>query len=133
MQSRTRLVIVAALAALAITPLSTVSAQHLADPAAAKLADSCQKAILKAGRAFAAKKLSRLDKCVDGILVCVQTKAPGDACRTKTAANCSKALASIADDELIADVEPGVGHVHVHLGRSRLAQHGAYVERRGPA
>src|SRR5258707_448780 len=99
MQSRTRLVIVGALAALAITPLSTVSAQHLADPAAAKLADSCQKAILKAGSAFAAKKLSRLDKCVDGILVCVQTKAPDDACRTKTAASCSKALASIADDE----------------------------------
>jgi hypothetical protein len=101
MSGRMRVVIaVIVVAATVEVPCPLAWAQHLSDPIAAKAADTCQKAILKAGGAFAARKLARLDRCVDGLLACVQTK-PGDlACRTKAANRCTTALVAIAQEEV---------------------------------
>lgn len=85
--------------ALICAPCGTASAQHLSDPAAAKNADACQKNILKAGAAFVTHKLARLDKCVDGLFACTQTKPADVACRTKAATRCAAAFAAIAKDE----------------------------------
>ncbi len=113
MRNRTRVVITVAALAFVAGPLTTARAQHLADSAAAKLANGCQKAMLQAGPSFAAKKLSRLDKCVDGILACVQTKPANDPCRGKTADKCVKAFAGIAGDEakLVAAIQRKCGDV----------------------
>ncbi len=89
--------IVAALVCLLARPLPT-SAQHLTDVDAAKNADACQKSIVKAGAKFASGKLARLDKCIDGLYACAQTK-PGVDCRTKAASRCTAAFAALAKDE----------------------------------
>ena len=50
----------------------------------------CEKAIKKAGAVFTAKKLKSLQKCVDSIFTCVQTKAGDAGCLTKATGTCNK-------------------------------------------
>src|SRR5215467_13514602 len=38
-------------------------------------------------------------------------------------------IETVTDDELVADIEPGVGDLDLHLRRRRLAQHRAYRHR----
>ncbi len=100
MLDRTRVVVWAVVVLSALSASSrSASAQHLTDPTAAKNADTCQKSILKAGATFVAKKLARLDKCVDGLFACAQTKPADLTCRSKAAAKCSDAFAAIAKDQ----------------------------------
>jgi hypothetical protein len=72
-----------------------------------KLAVRCQAAIKKAARTFVRKKLQNLDKCANGVLKCIQTKADGDpkqqACVVKAGQKCAQApggaFAKIAAEE----------------------------------
>jgi len=72
----------------------------LGDASAAKGVLKCQKTIEKVGAAFLAKKLGRLDKCVDLALACVQLKNGDSTCIDKARSKCGeKLLVGIAADE----------------------------------
>ncbi len=72
----------------------------LADPAAAKAAVACGKAITKAANGFVAKKQGFLKKCTDTVAACLQLK-PGDlaSCLAKAQAACDKQFAAIGKQE----------------------------------
>ncbi len=67
------------------------------NPLTAKAADKCQRAIKSAGSVYVTKRLKSLDKCVNGVVRCVQEK-PGDpTCLNKATVACS--------DEMIGKLE----------------------------
>jgi len=118
------LLVVAALAAA-----SLVHASALPDPAAAKAADKCQKAITKAGAKFSTKTLKSLEKCYDALFKCIQTKPGDQKCIDKVLAKCAdavdtkapkeraKLLSSIAKKcESFADVSSADGLFYDDLG-----------------
>jgi hypothetical protein len=73
--------------------------QGLADPAAAKKAVRCQKALTTASAKLVVARAKRLDSCATRVLGCVQTK-PGDAaCRDKAAVPCARGLGKLGTDE----------------------------------
>lgn len=63
-----------------------------------KAALKCQKAIAKAGAKLAVQRLSRVQKCVQAELVCLQEKLVPE-CHAKAAQTCAKELAAVGDDE----------------------------------
>lgn len=65
-------------------------AQALADPAAAKAADACQKALLQGGAGFATATSKGLGGCFDALFTCVQTKPDDAGCVAKAVAKCAK-------------------------------------------
>jgi hypothetical protein len=94
------------------TPVPTASMAippRVGDPDAAKATDKCGAAVAKAAAGLVVKKLASLEKCADGLFVCIQTKAAGakrDACVVKARAKCNDALAKIADER--AKLAPAV-------------------------
>ncbi len=64
------------------------------DVALGKSLAKCEKAIVKAGSKLAGGRLKTLEKCVDALFACAQTKTGDDLtkCRTKARAGCQKAL-----------------------------------------
>jgi CSLREA domain-containing protein len=101
------------------TPTLTSTAPSAQTPTAVrtppgKLAVKCQAAIKKAGHTFIKKKLLNLDKCANGILKCIQTKADADPkqqeCVVKAGQKCAQVpggdFAKIAADEdkLVASI-----------------------------
>ena len=56
----------------------------------------CQKALAKAGAAYAAARLKAEQKCADGVFQCVQVQANDSACRAKAEAKCGKLFAKLA-------------------------------------
>jgi hypothetical protein len=87
------------------TPLPT-SSPGLPDADAARAASRCQKAIKKAGAAFANGKLKLLQKCVDAVFDCVQLKPEKPECVTKAGDTCTRQFAKIAgaEDKLSAAI-----------------------------
>jgi hypothetical protein len=80
-----------------VTPTATPQPLELA---AARAADRCQRAIVKAGAAFVGKKLGSLRRCAGGIFTCVQTALPGDQrCGSRAEARCATELAKIVAEE----------------------------------
>lgn len=78
-----------ALVILALTVAGEAAAQ-LSDPAAAKAADKCQRAVAKSGAAFAAATAKSLGACFGGVFKCVQTKPDDATCLAKAVARCAK-------------------------------------------
>lgn len=64
-----------------------------------KAAVKCQKAISKAGSAFAAKRLQRMHKCLDAAVTCVQKKPDDPRCLEKAVGPCDGALAARSEDD----------------------------------
>lgn len=56
----------------------------------------CQKALAKAGAAYAAARLKAEQKCADGVFQCVQVQANDSACRSKAEAKCGKLFTKLA-------------------------------------
>jgi hypothetical protein len=69
------------------TPGATPTPQT--NPLSAKAAEKCQKGIKRAGLTFTSKRLKSLDKCVNGVLRCVQEKPGDEGCLTKATVVCS--------------------------------------------
>jgi hypothetical protein len=59
----------------------------------------CVGAMRKAGTRFVSKKLRSLERCVDAVFVCEQSKRDDAKCPPKASATCVKAFAQIADEE----------------------------------
>lgn len=59
----------------------------------------CAVAIQKSGAKFAAKRLARLQKCLDTVLACVQVKDADPACLTKAQTACEKGFSAFTGDE----------------------------------
>jgi hypothetical protein len=88
--------ILGAAAGLSAEPLG---AQALPDPARAKALDKCHILLERTGAKFAVKKLKALEKCVDGVHKCLQTK-PGDArCISQARERCEEQLPVAAAEE----------------------------------
>ncbi|MEO6027268.1 MAG: hypothetical protein ABIR79_10425 [Candidatus Binatia bacterium] len=81
------------------------------DPARAKAASKCQKAVTKAGAGFVAKKQKLLQGCVAGVQHCLQVKPQDAGCITKAAAKCGAATAKIGplETKLVAAVQKACG------------------------
>lgn len=62
----------------------------LGDAARGKAAMKCQKALTKAGAAFASKRQKGLAKCFDAVTACIQLKPDDAACMSKAQATCEK-------------------------------------------
>ncbi len=72
----------------------------MADEATGKALVKCTGAIAKAGAKFASKKQKSLEKCVDQLFVCTQSKLADPGCEGKAAAACAKEFAKISAEEL---------------------------------
>ena len=81
------------------TPGPTPSGGGLDDADAAQAADKCQRTINRAGRSFVGRKLVSLDKCVNGVLLCIQTQPGNAACLQASSAKCVQALDSVATQQ----------------------------------
>ncbi len=57
-----------------------------------KALDKCQKELKKAGAKFVGKKLKSLEKCVDALFKCIQTKPGDQKCVDKATGKCTKEL-----------------------------------------
>lgn len=98
------------------TPLPNGSGQGAGDPKfRGKPVLRCQKAIRAAGLQFAKQLRTRLQKCTDGVFLCLQQK-PGDAaCLAKARARCLKQTAALQagptnlDKRLGAKITKGCG------------------------
>src|SRR3954463_5580174 len=67
-------------------------AAGLPDPAQAKAADGCQRALAKAGAKFTATTLKNLEQCYDALFTCTQTKLGDQKCVDKARAKCAAAV-----------------------------------------
>jgi len=99
-----RLLPIAIVLAVAVSSIEGIalatSGGGLSDPGAAALADKCQTAIKKAGRAFVAKKLKSVAKCAGGVSKCVQTKNSDAGCLAKAEKACTATLQALAAAQL---------------------------------
>ena len=99
---RSRIVFTACLA-LAITA-SSAAGQAFPDRVVAKALDKCHIQIERAGAKLAVKKLKTLEKCVDGILKCLETKPEGDRCLDQAREGCEDQLAvAVAEEAKLTD------------------------------
>ncbi len=83
-------ILVLLLVVLALAGDDAPASAQLTDPAAAKAADTCQKAVAKSGAVFVAATAKSLGACFDGVFKCVQTKPADDKCIPKAVARCAK-------------------------------------------
>ncbi len=71
----------------------------MADEATGKALVKCTGAIAKAGAKFASKKQKSLEKCVDRLFVCTQSKLGDPGCGGSAAEACAKEFAKISTEE----------------------------------
>lgn len=96
--SVTRAVVIAA-TLIAIGAPTSAPAQALPDPSQAKALDKCSIVIERTGTKLAIKKLKTLDKCVDGIHKCIQTKPGVAKCLDHARQRCGEQLAKAVGEE----------------------------------
>jgi len=110
----------------------------LDDASAAKAASACEKTLLKAGLAFAQKRLKTVGKCASTILRCVQMLGDADpkqgVCIGKAGAKCGTALTKSAADKqrLETTLAAACGGTLLDDGDLR-AEHGLGYDRLGAA
>ncbi len=64
--------------------------EHVGSVAVGKAIAKCEAAIKVAGTKFVRAKLRRLEKCVDSVFTCIQTKPNDDGCLQKADVTCAK-------------------------------------------
>ena len=79
--------------------LPTGGGLGIGDTVKGKALVKCAGALQKAGAKLEAKRLARLQKCVDAAFACAQVKNGDSACFAKARGGCDKAFAALAADE----------------------------------
>jgi len=70
----------------------------LGDPREGKALDKCQRGSASAAAAFATATLKRLQKCVDVVFTCIQTKPNDPSCLPRARLACERQLAKLTGD-----------------------------------
>jgi hypothetical protein len=79
----------------------------LGDVVRGKAAVKCDKAIQRAGNAYAAKRLVRLQKCLAAMFTCIATRPGDEACRTRAGGTCDREIHGIERDASKLDATIG--------------------------